>query len=314
MPSVGITLITHNRLEFTRRCLNALLELTQGPYHLTVVDNHSADGTVEFLTMLHDQGRFDRLVLLDRNYGVAPAGNVGWVLSDADLQVRLDNDILCVRPDWLTRMVEASLAGRDTGLGVLSHDFFAREGRVGERLLLPSGPVVIRPRNGCEVYGGCVMIRRDVFTKLGFWCEDYGQYGWEDSDYGIRAMLAGYTNVFPDTGDGLVHLGEADPGNDPDYFAFKAGKFEALNRAAGEHVMSYLLEIRPLFMRRRYRTEFTDERHAHLIPDPEYRNVEERASRDFTRRLRDAGVPVKFPRTREEAMLMREQWLRLRQD
>jgi glycosyltransferase involved in cell wall biosynthesis len=291
---VDIVLLTHDRPDFTRRCIESLHAVTEHPFRLIVTDNHSGDETVRYLLDQHERGRIHRLVLFDRNYGVAPAGNVGWTLSTSDLYLRLDNDIEFHRPDWLTIMARTMRS--NPGLGALSYDFFAREGRAGEVVEFPGGDRVIQPRNGCEVYGGCVMISREVFGRLGFWCEDYGQYGWEDSDYGIRLMLAGYTTYFPEFTEGLIHLGESDPAIHGDYMAFKAGKHRDLSRSAGEHVLAYMLKVRTLQMRRRYRTEFIDELHARLVPDADYNEIEGRASRELTFELKDLGAEVEFPR------------------
>jgi len=47
----------------------------------------------------------------------------------------------------------------------------------------------------CGHAGGLCLLRADVHERLGFWNEDYGLYGEEDSDFGLRARLAGYVNA-----------------------------------------------------------------------------------------------------------------------
>ena len=54
-PRVNITMVTYNRLAFTRRSIEALRAHTRHPHVLTVVDNCSSDGTVPFLKRLHAQ-------------------------------------------------------------------------------------------------------------------------------------------------------------------------------------------------------------------------------------------------------------------
>jgi hypothetical protein len=125
-------------------------------------------------------------------------------------------------------------------------------------------------------------------------------------------MLAGYTNYFPDFAEGLIHLGEGDPTLHGDYMSFKAGKHQALNRSAGEHFLAYLLGIRALKMRRRYRTEFDGEFQARLTPAPDYREREEHTMRDFSARLVRMGIAAKFPRTPDEVSEMQEAFRRLK--
>jgi glycosyltransferase involved in cell wall biosynthesis len=307
---IDIVLLVHDRPEFTRDCLESLSG--EHFFRMIAVDNASAAETRDILREYRDRGVINRLVLLDRNYGVAPAANLGWELTSADVVVRLDNDIRFTDPQRLAQMAEIVAANPGKPLGALSFDFFAREGRQGFPAILPSGHVVVRPRNGCEVYGGCVLIARDTFRKLGYWCEDFGQYGYEDSDYGIRLMLAGYAMGFPAKNEGLDHLGESE--TRAEYLSFKNAKFEALRQSAGEHVLAYMLNLRPLTMRRRYRTQWCGGDHARLIPDPQYRNAEERVQREFSARLRNEGIQVTFPRSSEEAETLQNVYRRLRSD
>ncbi|HXG49048.1 MAG TPA: sulfotransferase, partial [Methylomirabilota bacterium] len=53
---VNIGMVTFNRLDFTRRAIEALVRHTDFPYVLTVVDNASTDGTREELRRLREQG------------------------------------------------------------------------------------------------------------------------------------------------------------------------------------------------------------------------------------------------------------------
>jgi hypothetical protein len=157
-----------------------------------------------------------------------------------------------------------------------------------------------------------VFVPGEIFRKFGYWCEDYGQYGWEDSDYGIRLMLGGCATYFAPYTDGFLHLGAEDPAAFVDYMAFKLRKFATLERSAGEHVLAYMLGIRPLNMRRRYRTEYLDSLRARLVPDDDYVRREEAAMKRFRELLRREGIEVGFPHGEKDAMLLREQYHRLK--
>ena len=48
----SIIILTHNQLEYTRKCIESIFKYTKGPIELIVVDNGSTDGTVKYLESL----------------------------------------------------------------------------------------------------------------------------------------------------------------------------------------------------------------------------------------------------------------------
>jgi hypothetical protein len=76
---------------------------------LTIVDNGSDDGTVDYLHDVRKQWRGDksiRLILNRRNEGLAGPTNRFWQSMDASLVGKIDNDIL-VEDGWLDKLVDA---------------------------------------------------------------------------------------------------------------------------------------------------------------------------------------------------------------
>lgn len=197
---VNIGMVTFNRLEFTRRAIPALLEHTDFPSVLTVVDNASTDGTREYLTALKQLGVIKNLVLLDENVGVAKASNLAWSQEpSAEFYLKLDNDIVIQKPGWLTKMVE--VAERVPQLGVLAYNF--------EPVSYPQGTVggcVIRVKQRGNLGGACLLIPKRTERELGCWCEDYGLYGEEDADYAERVRLTGRLIAYMDDEDIGLHL------------------------------------------------------------------------------------------------------------
>lgn len=87
-------LITYNRLKYTQRTLNSFLNTIDHPYYLVIVDNHSTDGTVEWL---EENGLQDLLIKNPKNFYPGRACNIGWEAGlrefGADFLMRLDNDM-----------------------------------------------------------------------------------------------------------------------------------------------------------------------------------------------------------------------------
>ena len=94
----------------------------------------------------------------------------------------------------------------------------------------------IRPKHrGANVGGACILIPKKTHDRLGFWCEDYGLYGEEDFDYGVRVTLSELLNVYMEDEDIGFHLpaGKA-AAIDQLSFIAKDGLEESLDKAYRE--------------------------------------------------------------------------------
>jgi 2-polyprenyl-3-methyl-5-hydroxy-6-metoxy-1,4-benzoquinol methylase len=166
LPKCILLMVTYNRLEYTRLALEAVLKLDYPNLRVVVWDNASTDGTVAYLR--------DRLQGLSHVTGIASPTNRGvvypmnevWTCDpEAELLAKVDNDTL-VPPDLLRRLAECHL--QSERFGVLSGFHFREEGETlaeEHRIKIFDG-VRVLPQ---PFVGGCaVMIRREVFQKIGF--------------------------------------------------------------------------------------------------------------------------------------------------
>ncbi len=199
-PFVNICIITYNRLDFTRQCLDAVERTVDYPHVITVVDNNSQDGTREYLQDLHRRGVIKNLVLLDENVGVAKASNLAWSLEPgAGYYLKLDNDIVMQNNGWLSEMVK-TIDGLPE-LGAVACNF-----EPTSYPLQNIGGFRVRIKPHGNLGGACTLIPRRTFDRLGYWCEDYGLYGEEDFDYGCRILLAGLQNAYLEDEEAGFHL------------------------------------------------------------------------------------------------------------
>jgi len=182
---VNITMVTYNRLEFTRQAIEGVVRFTRFPHVLTVIDNASTDGTPDYLRGMQERGIIKNLVLLEENVGVAKAANLGWSLEpEAAYYLKLDNDIVIRKPDWLEEMVR--VIDDVPSLGAVAYNFEPKSYPL--RFVDGHG---IRIKDFGNLGGACILIPRRTFDLLGYWCEDYGLYSEEDADYGFRIRAAG---------------------------------------------------------------------------------------------------------------------------
>lgn len=96
-----IVFTSWGRFEMTEKALYSLKKNTPEPHRVIVIDNGS--DYQGWLVMAKKEGYIDVLVLLDKNYGLEYAKNLGMNFVESDLFVSTDNDILASY-GWLTKL------------------------------------------------------------------------------------------------------------------------------------------------------------------------------------------------------------------
>jgi predicted O-linked N-acetylglucosamine transferase (SPINDLY family)/glycosyltransferase involved in cell wall biosynthesis len=197
---VNIGIVTFNRLEFTRQAIASIVKYTSYPHTITVVDNGSSDGTQEYLNELKELGLVKNVLLLESNIGVAKASNIAWKQEPNSLYyLKYDNDIVVEKNNWLSNLVSISDAVPE--IGVIGYNF--------EQKSYP-----IRVINNCQlrvkeegnIGGACFLVPKRTHDLLGYWCEEYGLYGFEDCDYSFRVQLSGLLNAYMEDENIGIHL------------------------------------------------------------------------------------------------------------
>jgi len=104
--NITIVLPTHNRLEYTRKCLQHLLADPTEEFELYIWDNASTDDTPEYLTYGLKDPRIVKVVLSRENLGQTGAMNYAWNKTKSELVGKLDNDCL-VTVGWTRKFAQA---------------------------------------------------------------------------------------------------------------------------------------------------------------------------------------------------------------
>jgi len=177
-PLVNIIVTSFNRVEATAQCIESIHASTDHPFRLTVVDDASQDASRDYLLQLKRKGRIDSLFLFERNMGVAVACNMGLQAEDADFHVKFDNDNLALQGCWLDDLI--AVTREHENIGAVAYDIYNSD-RHGET----------------DFCGASVMlIPRVTRERLGWFAEEYGKYGEEDGDFGLRVRKAGLRNFY----------------------------------------------------------------------------------------------------------------------
>lgn len=191
-PRLGVVILAHNQLAYTKRCVRSVLAHTPLPLRVVVVDNASTDGTAEWVAAV---GAPVELVRLDENRGVSGGRNAGIeaLRGTVDHIAFLDNDVE-VLAGWWEPFVEVLAACPDVGIaGERGHLVtITDEGREIGTLDAP-GPVA------CDmVVGFCMVMRESALRQIGSFDEELGLFWHDDDDFCLRAIRLGW---------GVCHVG-----------------------------------------------------------------------------------------------------------
>jgi len=191
--TTSVVLVVHDQLALTRACVESL-QATPGPFELCVVDNASADDTVDYLD------RLARTVPLryrrnDDNVGLIRALNQGAELATGELLCFLHNDTEMREPRWLERLEGTVRSSARIGLaGLYGVRRLRRDGRYVGRTIVHSlaGAETLRaPRvEVAAVDGVCLFLARDVLQAVGGFDEGYGFFHGYDRDlsFAVREL------------------------------------------------------------------------------------------------------------------------------
>lgn len=201
---LSIVTLTFNQLEeATRPFLESLYAETRAEdFELVVVDNGSTDGTVPYLqSICRDRGNMT-LHMNDRNEGYSRGNNLGLNrISTETPYIGLFNNDVLFTPGWLMRMIEAFESEPRLGLAsprindsrsMTRTNFRSRYRRMLARY---KDPVTFN----VTPYFCCVMMRRRVLEKVGLLDEAYSPAFFEDDDYSMRSLYAGFLNGYVNT-------------------------------------------------------------------------------------------------------------------
>ena len=223
---LSVIIVNYNVKYYLDQCIRSVLrafEEMNTPAEIIVVDNHSADGSVDYLEQRYPQKLYPmvRFVRSAHNLGFARANNIAIRQSRGEYVLLLNPDTI-VGEDALKASVDFMDAHEDAGA-------------VGVRMLGAQGRRAMESRRGLPtpmvsffkmlgfrnrwphhrlfgkyymgylpwdepsqievVSGAYCMLRRKALDEVGLLDEDFFMYG-EDIDLSYRVLKGGYHNYY----------------------------------------------------------------------------------------------------------------------
>lgn len=208
---VDIIVVTYNAKDKLRKCLESVERYTTGTnYLLTVVNNHSMDGTLEFLKSYKKNNL--QIFNTKKNLGFSGGANLALRNTHNRFITLLDDDSEVAR-GWLNKLYQQIRNRPDVGIvgpKVVFPDktIFSADYRVRLFQLIGFGEVDRGQRDyvrECDaLVGSCWLMRRKVIEKAGYFDERFFPSQHEDVDYCLRVRLAGYKIIYNGKAD-IVH-------------------------------------------------------------------------------------------------------------
>lgn len=203
-PLVSIVIVNFNGAHHLNECLTSIGNIDYQNYEVVLIDNASSDGSVDLL-----KNNFPRvrIVSLQKNNGFAEGSNIGAVHASGEYIVFLNNDTK-VEKKWLSELVTEILS--DSSIATCGSKMFF----YGGNIINHAGAAVTLLGNGYDIgfgqadsrafnnkrpvgstCGGSMIIRKDVFQRLGGFDADHFACA-EDVDLCLRAWIYGFKNIY----------------------------------------------------------------------------------------------------------------------
>lgn len=225
---VTVIIPNYNGKHFMQPCLESLKKQTCMNFKVLVVDNHSTDGSVEYMKENYPE---IEVISLDQNYGFSYAVNVGIRHTVTPYVILLNNDTTVDEHyiEAMTKAIEVSprifsvsskmIQMYHPGLIDSAGDLYTLMGWGVCRGAGRSISNYTTPDRIFTACAGAAIYSRKVFQEIGYFDESHFAY-LEDIDIGYRAQIYGYKNMYCPTA--LVyHVGSGTSGSKYNSFKVK---------------------------------------------------------------------------------------------
>lgn len=197
--NMSFVILTYNQLEYTKVCIESIRNYcNKDTYEIIVVDNHSTDGTVEWLKMQEDI----KVIYNDDNKGFPKGCNQGIEIANKDNDIMfLNNDtVLMVNSIFNLRM--ALYSEENVGATGAVSNSVSNYQMISEKFDNFDEYIKFATKNNItnessyeervKLVGFAMLIKRNVLENIGYLDERFTPGNFEDDDISLRIIMSGY--------------------------------------------------------------------------------------------------------------------------
>ena len=227
MSEITVVIPNYNGMKYLPECMTSLCERQENApeYEVLIIDNASADGSVEYLEKewCRKSGARVSLIQMSENTGFCHAVNLGIRKAQSPYVILLNNDTK-VEPGFLRGLYDAIREDErifSVSAKMLMWDKPELIDDAGDRYCVlgwaysrGKGRPADKYEKNVSVFsacGGAAIYRRSVFGEIGYFDENHFAY-LEDLDIGYRARIYGYENRYEPAA-AVLHYGSASTGS-----------------------------------------------------------------------------------------------------
>lgn len=204
-PIVSIVIPVHNQWDFTHSCLASIIQHSGDvEYEIIIADDVSTDRTVDIDQLVTGV----TVVRNTTNLGFLRNCNNAAMAARGKYLLFLNNDIN-VQPGWLLPLV--TLMETDQSIGITGSKLVYPDGMLQEAGGIiwkdasgwnfgwrdnPENPEYNYVKDADYISGASIMVRRDLWEKVGGFDERYAPAYFEDTDLAFQARSLGYRVVY----------------------------------------------------------------------------------------------------------------------
>ncbi len=207
---ISIIVPIYNAFEDTKKCIDSVLENTNIPYELILIDDNSTDGNIS--TLLDEMEEIPNIRVLrnKENLGFVKTINKGIKNSSGDV-VLLNSDTVVTRR-WLLKFVFAAYYHERIGtVNPLTNASVVSVPEMGKNNPIPRhlnvetmGSLIERSAYNMLIEaptgnGFCIFIKRSTIENVGQFDEKFGRGYGEEDDFCMRAGYKNWMSVYDDS-------------------------------------------------------------------------------------------------------------------
>lgn len=239
----SIMMVTYNRSSLTKQTLDNLFAVTDYPFELIIVDNASSDDTLNYLndflkSVKNHYFINSKIISLQENKGIAIGRNIALKAADVNSKylATIDNDVIL--PDnWLSKSI--NIISKVPKYGMIGVNF---EGK--NYPIIKYDEFEVQHKHEGNLGTACMVFTKQLHQMIGYFNYlDYGKYGLEDSDFGFRARVSGFSLGYIKDNGTHLGVGEHDQG---EYREFKTNEHNQYLKLFYNNCRAYYNKSKPI--------------------------------------------------------------------